>query len=177
MSVVWNLLGDRFRSKRFESTGEKYNPGMPRRDVEEWFWPLGGGFSRLAEEMSPRRPKVASARAWEPRVDLIEEEHRFLIKVDLAGVRSEDIHLLFVPERHALLLRGVREEDDFSDGNRTGIHQLEILYGEFQREVRLPEVSVDAGNMRATYRNGFLLVMIPKLDRIVVARTIAIRNV
>jgi len=150
---------------------------MPRRDVEEWFWLPGEEMHRLAEEMSGRRPKVAAGRAWEPRVDLIEEERRFLIKAEIAGVRGEDIQLLYLPERHSLLIRGTRQEDDFSDGNRVGIHQLEIFYGEFHREVRLPDISIDADGIRATYRNGFLLVMIPKQDRVVVTRTISIRKV
>jgi HSP20 family protein len=151
---------------------------MPRRDVEEWFWLPGEEMHRLAEEMSARRPKLAAGRgAWEPRVDLIEEEHRFLLKVEIAGVRGEDIQLLYLPERHSLVLRGVREEDDFSDGSRAGVHQLEIFYGQFQREVRLPEISIDAKGIRATYRNGFLLVMIPKQDRVIVSRTIQIRKV
>lgn len=150
---------------------------MPRRDVEEWFWLPGEEMHRLAEEMSRQRPRIASGRAWEPRIDLIEEEHRFLLKAELAGVRGEDIQLQFVPERHSLVLRGFRQEDDFSDGNRTGIHQLEIFYGEFQREVRLPDISIDAGGIRATFRHGFLLVMIPKQDRMIVSRTITIRKV
>lgn len=148
---------------------------MPRRGVEEWFW-LGIEMNGLTEERVRTRPTVASKRAWEPRVDLIEEEHRFLVKVEIAGVRGEDIQLHYMSDRHALMIRGRREEEDPTDGSRTGIHQLEILYGEFQREVQLPDVSIDASNMRATYRNGFLLVMIPKQDRII-TRSVTVRKI
>jgi HSP20 family protein len=150
---------------------------MPRREAEEWFWQIGNEMSRLAEELNRTRPTIASGRSWEPRVDLIEEEHRFLLKAEIAGVKGEEIQLLYMPERHAILIRGNRPEEDPVDGCRTGIHQLEILYGEFQREVRLPDVSIDASNIRATYRNGFLLVMIPKQDRLVVTRTVTFRKV
>lgn len=132
---------------------------------------------RLSEEMGRTRPAVASRRSWEPRVDVIEEENRFLLKVEIAGVRGEDINVLYLPERHAVLIRGNRPEEDYSDGRRTGIYQLEILYGDFQREIRLPDISIDASGIRATYRNGILLVMIPKLDRIVVNRQISVRKV
>jgi len=150
---------------------------MARREVEEWFWQLGGEMQRLAEEMHRTRPKVASGRAWEPRVDLIEEAHRFLIKAEIAGVRGEDIQLLYVPERHSLLLKGHRPDDAYADGNAVGVHQLEIFYGEFQREVRLPDVSIDASGIRAQYRNGFLIVMVPKQDRVVVTRTVTIKKI
>ena len=147
-----------------------YTSNMARREVDEWFWQAGEDLQRLSEEFTRSRPRVASARFWEPRVDVIEEEHRLLLKAEIAGVRGDEIHLLYLPERHALLIRGSRPEDDFSDGNRRGVHQLEIYYGEFQREVRLPDVSIDAKGIRAQYRNGFLLVMIPKLDRIIVSK-------
>lgn len=150
---------------------------MARREFEEWFWQTGSDLLRMTEELSQGRPMVATARHWEPRVDLLEEEHRFLIKAEIAGVRAEDIELLYIPDRHAILLRGFRPEEDFSDSGKVGLHQLEIFYGEFQREIKLPNVAIDASGIRAQYRNGFLLVMVPKMDRIVVSRTVTIRKV
>jgi HSP20 family molecular chaperone IbpA len=108
---------------------------------------------------------------------VFEEEHRIMVRAELAGVRGDDINLLYIPERHSLLLRGVRDEEEICDGTRTGILQLEILYGPFSREVRLPDTPVDANGIRAQYRNGFLIVMIPKMDRVVVSRTITIKEI
>jgi len=96
------------------------------------------------------------------------------LKAEIAGVRGEEIQLLYLPERHSMLLKGVRIEEDYSDGIRTGIHQLEIFYGEFQREVRLPDTPIDESNVRAQYRNGFLLVMIPKQEQFEVTGTVTI---
>ena len=150
---------------------------MPRREAEEWFWQLGNEMQRLSEEIVRSRPAIASGRAWEPRVDLVEEENRLLLKADIAGVRGEDIQLQYIPDRHAMVIRGHRPEEDHTDGTRTGIHQLEILYGDFYREVRLPDVAIDASGIRATYRNGLLLVMVPKQDRVIVSRTVTIRKI
>jgi HSP20 family protein len=143
---------------------------MPRRDVEEWFVQVGREMSSLAEELAQGRPRVAGNRSWEPRVDVYEEESRILIRVEIAGVRGEDIALHFVPERHALVIRGVRPEPASDSGHRA-VHQLEIMYGEFAREIALPVVSIDARSIRAQVRNGMLLVMIPKLDRVVMKHT------
>lgn len=150
---------------------------MPRREVDEWFWQIGNDLQRLAEELTPHRPRIASARYWEPRIDLLEEEHRLLLKAEIAGVKGDEIQLLYIPERHSLLIKGHRPEHDETDGSRQGAHQLEIQYGEFQREVPLPEISIDARGIRAQYRNGFLLVMIPKVDRTVVAQTVTVKTV
>lgn len=136
---------------------------MARREVEEWFWQIGSDLQRLTEEMHRYRPGVAVGKAWEPRVDVIEDDDRVIIKAEIAGVRGEDIRLLFIPERHSVVIRGLRREEGYDDGERTNCYQLEIFYGPFQREIRLPDVPVRGDQIRASYRNGFLLVQVPKL--------------
>ena len=149
---------------------------MPRRDVEEWFVQVGREMATLAEEMAAGRPRVAGGHGWEPRVDLFEEPSRLLIRVELAGVRTEDVGLHFVPERHALVVRGVRPETGLGDGERRAAHLLEIPMGEFSREIALPRVSIDARSIRAQFRNGMLLVAVPKVDRVIVAHTTYVRE-
>jgi len=142
---------------------------MARREVEEWFWQVGSDLQRMSEEMHRFRPAVATGKSWEPRVDVIEDERRIILKAEIAGVRGEDIQLLYIPERHSVLIRGLRREEDFEGGERTNFYQLEIFYGAFQREVKLPDVSVRSDEIKANYRNGFLLIQIPKQERIVVS--------
>jgi len=149
---------------------------MPRREVDEWFRRVTGELQPLAEELSGARPRVASARYWEPKVDLIEEENQFLIKAELAGVRPDDIQLIYIPERHSLLLRGFRHEGDPTGGSRRGAHQLEIYYGEFQREVKLPDSPIETKAIHAQYKSGFLYVLIPKREQIVV-HTVTIKHI
>jgi len=149
---------------------------MPQRDVDEWFRQVTGDLQPFAEELSGTRPRVASARYWEPRVDLIEEQSQFLVKAEIAGVRADDIELIYMPERHSLLIRGFRTEGDTSEGCRRGAHQLEIYYGEFQREVKLPDSPVDAKSIRAQYKNGFLYVQIPKREHLVV-HTVTVKHI
>jgi len=146
---------------------------MPRRGVDEWFWTVND-LQRLQAEMTQSRPGVASGKCWEPRIDLIEEETKFIIKAEIAGVRGEDIQLIYLPERNSIVIRGIRADDAPTQGRR--FHQLEIPSGEFAREVSLPEVPLDFQNMRAQYKKGFLFVMIPKADTIVITRTITFQG-
>jgi HSP20 family protein len=147
---------------------------MPRRGVDEWFWTYGD-LQRLQGELLRSRPVVANGNCWEPRVDVIEDDQNFIIKAEIAGVRGEDIQLLFLPERHSVLIRGFRKGDEeLSSGKR--FHQLEIPSGEFSREVSLPEVPLQPQNMRAQYKNGFLYVLIPKAETLVVTQTITIQG-
>jgi HSP20 family protein len=146
---------------------------MPRRGVDEWFWTFSD-LQRLQGEMLRSRPVVASGKCWEPKVDVVEDDRSFIIKAEIAGVRGEDIQLLFLPERHTIVIRGSRSDDGSAPARR--VHQLEIPFGEFAREVSLPEVPLDHQNMRAQYKNGFLLVLIPKAETLVVSQTITIQG-
>jgi HSP20 family protein len=136
---------------------------MASREVEEWLWINGRGLERLADRVATSRTQIAGSRYWEPRADVFEEAHRLLIKVELPGVRTEDIQLAFIPSRRAIVIHGVRA-GDFDEGDRIGIHQIEIMYGEFHREIELPCSYVDTHGIRAHCRNGFLMIMVPKVN-------------
>ncbi len=139
---------------------------MSRHDVDEWLWQIGNELQRLSEEMVRTRPAVAMGKGWEPRVDVLENGNRILVKAEISGVKGEDIHLLYLPERHSLLLRGVRQDETHDSHGKCSVHQLEIFYGEFQREVKLPDVPILIDEMKAQYRNGFLLILLPKEQRV-----------
>ncbi len=147
----------------------KYNPSVARREVEEWFWQVGTDLQRLSEEMHGIRPVMTAGKMWEPRIDVLEDDNRLIIKAEIAGVRGEDIQLVYLPERHSLLIRGIRREDGYEGEPK--FHQLEIFYGPFEREIGLPECTVDADNIRAHYRMGFLLVVVPKSSRTTITTT------
>ena len=137
---------------------------MSRRDRDDFFWQGGADLNKLTEELSSLRPKLATNKSWEPLIDLTEETNRLVIKAEIAGVTTEEIELTYVPERHAILLRGHRAEDVESDEDRVGVFQLEILYGHFEREISLPDdIDIDLANIRALIRNGILIVLIPKM--------------
>ncbi|MHB8636006.1 MAG: Hsp20/alpha crystallin family protein [Fimbriimonadaceae bacterium] len=133
---------------------------MRRRETEEWFFEIGTDLGRFAEELSFGGPKLARSKLWEPRIDVFEDEARIVVRAEIAGVRGEDIRLVYVPERNSLLIRGIRSQEEIPD--RAVAHQLEIYYGEFEREQSLPECDFRPAGIRAQYRNGFLTVLLPK---------------
>ncbi len=150
---------------------------MSRQNIDEWLWQVGNELQRLSEEMVRTRPAVAIGKGWEPRVDVLEDANRILVKVEIAGVRGDEISLLYLADRHSLLIRGSRQDASDNSASRVGVHQLEIFYGEFQREVKLPDIPVSIDEMKAQYRNGFLLIMLPKQQRVVVTKTVTIKKI
>lgn len=104
----------------------------------------------------------AVKKFWQPPTDLFEDERFFIVRSELAGVHSGDIQIVYLPDRHSLLIRGVRQEEDLPGAEKRGCHQLEIYFGEFEREIELPKVPVEPLEIKAQFRSGFLYVLAPK---------------
>src|SRR2546428_5613258 len=101
---------------------------------------------------------------WEPLVDVYETKVAVKVKVELAGVKPEDIHLELSGDGSALTVRGCRRDEELEVGGRTMFHQMEIYLGPFERTVPLPpRLNLDREAIQATFRDGFLLVTLPRL--------------
>lgn len=142
---------------------------------------MGAEMFRLSDELSQAAPKLARQQAWAPRVDVVEAASHVLVKVELAGVRSGHFVIQYSNDRHALVIRGERHDETSDPRVHTAAHQIEIDYGPFAREVRLPDVPLDVAGAQAQLGNGFLTIVIPKdgdTDQpdIVIERTITVRR-
>lgn len=84
----------------------------------------------------------------------------------MAGLEPNQIELTLSVDGRFLTLRGARVEQDDDKAERIRYHQLEVYYGGFERAVPLPaEVPVDRDKLTATYKDGFLKVVLPKLQQ------------
>lgn len=107
-----------------------------------------------------------SGEVWAPRVDVYEIADAVVIKVCVAGLEPSQMELTLSADSRFLTLRGVRTEQDDDKSCRIRYHQLEVYYGPFERVVSLPaEVPVDREKLTATYKDGFLKVVLPKLKQ------------
>ena len=107
-----------------------------------------------------KRPRVVfSDQVWQPNVDVYEAQGRAVVLVDLAGVDRDAIQ---IEARHdELTLRGERQPP-----RRSGeciVHELEVPWGAFERRVQLP-YPVDASRAEASYEDGFLRIVLPRLE-------------
>ncbi|MEJ2012763.1 MAG: Hsp20/alpha crystallin family protein [Anaerolineales bacterium] len=94
-------------------------------------------------------------RGWRPPTDLIETDDSFVVLVEIAGMRGAEFKVTYA--ENILTIQGVRTEGH----EHRAYHQMEIDFGEFISEVRLPE-PVDSSEIEATYSDGFLRVVLPK---------------
>lgn len=106
----------------------------------------------------PKKPMVSFNREmWVPPTDVYETPKELVVKMAISGVKPEDISVEFADG--ILTISGKRFDD--SNHEKTRFYQVEIRYGYFERKIALPK-TIDENNISATYKDGFLLVTIPK---------------
>jgi HSP20 family protein len=99
---------------------------------------------------------TSSEANWTPNTDVYISEEGLVIKVELAGMRREDLELSV--EGNRLKISGQRP-----DGCRSGkcnFLVMEINYGPFETVIELPP-GYDLSKAKATYQNGFLRIDVP----------------
>ena len=126
-------------------------------------------FERMRQRMekmlgSPSRPGAATLCGdvgWRPSLDLYETDDELIILVDLAGIQAKDVEV--VVEGEKILISGNRCRP--LDQNVSRVHHMEIDFGPFSHTILLP-VRVDPDGASSTYRDGFLVINLPKMASI-----------
>ncbi len=102
-----------------------------------------------------------SARAhWVPNTDVYATDGGLVVKVELAGMRSE--HLEITVEGNRLTIRGTRP--DGCRASKCSFLVMEINYGPFESVLELPP-GYDLSQAKAAYLNGFLRIDVPVVQR------------
>src|SRR5688572_979085 len=105
--------------------------------VPQQFW-LGGG--------------------W-PTVDLFEDRDHLVVKVEIPGMKKEDIDISL--HDGVLAIAGERKTEEKYDKAET--HRSERFVGRFHRALTLP-VPVQADKTNANYQDGVLTITLPKAE-------------
>ena len=99
-----------------------------------------------------------SGGEWLPRVDVLESDEALEVKVDLPGIKPEDVDISITEDR--LTVKGEREEE--KETNDKTYHRVERNYGSFYRAIPLPP-GADRDKVSAASENGVLTVTVPKI--------------
>lgn len=94
---------------------------------------------------------------WVPRVDVKEENDRFVLYADLPGINPDDIDVSM--DKGILTIKGERSGETSEQTDR--FSRIERYYGSFHRRFALPD-SADPEGIQAHGRNGVLQISIPK---------------
>lgn len=125
--------------------------------------PWGGNLRREMERFFDRfvepggEPFETMAGDWVPKLDVAETKEAMVVKAEMPGVDPKDIEVTFMGD--LLTLKGERAKE--AEEKEERYHRMERTYGAFLRSVRLP-MAVDGSNVTATFKNGVLVVTLPK---------------
>jgi HSP20 family protein len=130
---------------------------------EEFSAHLREQLRRLLMHFEELRAFAPAPGVWLPPVDLCELEDALLVKVELPGVRREDVRLTILDS--VLKIEGRKEQPAASSG-ASGERPirflcLERVYGAFTRSISLKWL-IDAQQVSAQLTNGVLHIRLPK---------------
>jgi HSP20 family protein len=96
---------------------------------------------------------------WTPLADVVEDDDRYLVTMDLPGLKKEEVEIDF--QDGFLNVKGERlfEEKEEKDNFR----RLERRYGKFFRSFMLP-VNVKEEMIEAKFKDGVLEIVVPKAE-------------
>ena len=117
---------------------------------------------KIFESIFHNRPFYSETDATEmiaPPVDVEETAEGYIFRADLPGVSEKDVKVSLVGD--TLKLRGERKRE--SESRSGDVHRTERVFGAFERTFTLP-TPVRGDQVKASYRNGVLEVLVPKAD-------------
>jgi HSP20 family protein len=92
------------------------------------------------------------ANAWVPATDIFARGEDLGIRIELAGVRPEDVSITFA--QGVLNVSGERKTE-LGTGGADSFHIRERYYGAFRRAINLPDGTTDE-QISADFENGLL---------------------
>jgi HSP20 family protein len=95
------------------------------------------------------------SNTWRPPTDMYETEDNVIVKMEIAGMRDEDLEVAL--QDNQLSISGARADST----ERKAYHQMEIPFGKFSVGIELP-VRVNTESATAEYKDGFLTIQLPK---------------
>ena len=134
-------------------------------DIVPWR-PFGelGGLRREMDDLWNRflgetsRPSIFS-RQWAPTVDVSETKDNVILKAEVPGLEAKDVDVSISGD--VLTIKGEKKKEE--EQKNEHYHYRERYSGSFQRSFRLP-VSVKSEKAEATFKDGVLVVTLPKAE-------------
>ncbi len=128
----------------------------PFREVEG----LQQEMNRLFDDFFPtQRRGWGVATTFAPAAELEETADAYLLKLELPGMKKEDLDIQVTAE--AVSVSGERKSEIKSEDQ--GMTRTEFRYGKFQRVIPLPN-RIDHQNVTANYTDGILNLTLPKAE-------------
>jgi len=122
--------------------------------IEHRLRAFAGEFTRV------RVVRFSAAPCWTPAINVYRCYDRFVVCVDLAGVHKCDLSVQAEPRRLRISGHRLPPEPQVEPLEPMRVLAMEIDYGRFERELRLPE-AINPERASAEQREGWLWIQLP----------------
>lgn len=99
--------------------------------------------------------RSGGGRTWCPSADVYRTREGWLVKVELAGIRLDEIEIEIAGDE--LHLAGTRRDGGCTE--TLSYHQLEITYSRFEKSIRFP-CPIEGVKVETRYQDGLLLLLL-----------------
>lgn len=114
-------------------------------------------FSPSDDWMTELFPETFRENAWHPVTDIYDRDEDVVVELEVPGMSEDDLTVRM--EKDHLIIEGCRERSEKM--KEEDCTSEERFFGEFHRVLHI-NVSVDADNACADYKNGILTITLPK---------------
>lgn len=132
----------------------------PFRELDDLQNRLSTLFGRAPVRKDGPKDEALTVAEWAPLVDIVEDDHQYLIKAELPEVKKEDVRLTV--QDGVLSLSGDRKFVKEEKGKK--YHRVERAYGSFVRTFTLPE-DANEQKVSADFKDGLLQIHLPKSEK------------
>ncbi len=119
---------------------------------------LNSIFSDFARPMGETQESLAAGN-FVPAVDIYEDEHKLVLKLEVPGIKQEDIDVRL--ENQTLTVKGERKFE--AEEKEENFHRIERRFGSFVRTFTLPQ-TIDNNSVTAKYDAGVLSIQLAKQE-------------
>lgn len=99
-----------------------------------------------------------SALMLRPSVDIMEEDDKYRITVEVPGINEDDLQLSI--DRDRMIISG-EKRSEYEDRKEGRLHRVERSYGHFQRVLSLPQDAL-GDKASARFEKGVLTISVPR---------------
>ena len=128
----------------------------PFRELDEMRKRMASLWERPLELLEAPSERMELAE-WRPLADITEDEQGYLVKLELPGMKREEVKVSM--ESGVLTVSGERKLEKEEKGKK--FHRVERAYGSFSRSFVIPE-DVVTDKIDAQFKEGVLEVHLPK---------------
>ncbi len=137
----------------------KFNPMRDLVDFEREFSRMFNSLeSRFGITRSKEDDEYENA-VWMPLTDIYEDKDKYTLKLDLPGIKKEDVKISYVDGR--LSISGERAQE--SEHKDSKCHRIERSFGKYYRSFNLPE-HIQSDKINAEFKDGQLTISVPKAE-------------